>query len=106
MEGRTGFMQARHGPAVGSPATRTIGEWRQTMPSDMGGPSDAVIRDQNASRGDTAAPPGVVENAHMSPRPPFHAEEGEADHSDWWSLLKAILIGVGLLMLLGWLLAM
>ena len=72
--------------------------------SDLTRRSDAAIRDEAAERADSGAPPGEVENARLTARPNYLAEEGESDRSDWTSLLKAVLIGVGALALIGWLL--
>ncbi|WP_426957784.1 preprotein translocase subunit SecE [Muricoccus radiodurans] len=74
------------------------------MPSDLPRPSDTVIRDSNAGRSDSVAPPGAVENMALAPRSTFHEEEGEGGRSEWWSLAKAVLIGVVVVMAIGWLL--
>lgn len=75
------------------------------MPSDPIRRSDAAIRDEAAERADSGAPPGEVENSRQTSRPNYLAEEGASDRSDWVSLLKAVAIGVGVLALIGWLLA-
>ena len=72
------------------------------MPSDPIR-SSAGLRDQVAASPDSAAPAGMAEARHPSPRPISHAEEGEAGRGEWWSLVKAVLIGVVVLMLIGWL---
>jgi hypothetical protein len=38
------------------------------------------------------------------PRPVFNPEEGEPDRSDWVSLVKAVVLGVLAICVLGWLL--
>ncbi len=72
--------------------------------SDTSRPSDAAIRDEAASRSDSGAPPGQAENLRLVSRPIYMEEEGASDRSDWWSLGKALLIGVVVLAVLGWLL--
>ena len=72
--------------------------------SDSLRPSDAAIRDEAASRADSGAPRGEVENLRLVSRPIYLEEEGASDRSDWWSLAKALLIGVGVIGVLGWLL--
>ena len=72
--------------------------------SDSPRPSDAAIRDEAASRADSGAPPGEVENLRLVSRPIYQQEEGASDRSDWFSLLKAVLIGVVVTGALGWLL--
>lgn len=74
------------------------------MPSDLIRRSDSAVRDEAAVRADSGAPPGEVENARLVSRPNYLAEEGASDRSDWVSLLKAVLIGAGVLALIGWLL--
>ncbi|MCR0982111.1 hypothetical protein [Roseomonas populi] len=74
------------------------------MPSDPIR-SGAATRDQAAASPDAAAPAGMAEARHPSPRPIAHAEEGEGGRGEWWSLIKAVLIGVVVLMLLGWLIS-
>ena len=76
------------------------------MPSDPIRSPDAALRDENAARADSVAPAGMAEARHPSPRPVAHQEEGETGgRGEWWSLLKAVLIGVVVVMLIGWLIS-
>jgi hypothetical protein len=75
------------------------------MPSDPIRSHDAVLRDEAAARNDSVAPAGMAEARHPAPRGIAHAEEGEAGQGEWWSLLKAVIIGVIVVMLVGWLIS-
>ncbi|MBP0445620.1 hypothetical protein J8J14_12620 [Roseomonas sp. SSH11] len=73
---------------------------RSPSPSD-----DTRMRDEAASRADSMAPAGMAEARHPAPRPIAHAEEGEAGRGEWWTLVKALLIGALVVMLIGWLMS-
>jgi len=76
------------------------------MPSDPIRPADAVLRDEAASSSDSVAPAGMAEHRHPSPRGiAHHPEEEEDSRGEWWSLAKAVAIGVFLIMLIGWLIS-
>lgn len=72
--------------------------------SDSLRPSDAAIRDEAAARADSGAPPRDVAGTRPTSRPIYLEEEGASDRSDWMSLIKALVIGVGVLALVAWLL--
>lgn len=76
------------------------------MPSDSTRPPDVVLRDDNAARVDSVAPSGMAEARHPPPRPIAHAEEEPSGRGEWWSLLKAVVIGVIAIMLIGWLISL
>ena len=75
------------------------------MPSDPIRPPDSVLRDQNAARGDSVAPAGMAEARHPFPREIGHAEEGGSRRGEWWSLLKAVILLVLVLAVVGWLIS-
>lgn len=76
------------------------------MPSDQIQSHDVALRNANEGRADSTAPGGMASARHPYPRPVSHVEEGDADtRGEWWSLLKAVLIGALAIMLIGWLIA-
>ena len=75
------------------------------MPSDPIPTPEAARRDEAASRSDSAAPAGMAEHRHPSPRGISHPEEEQDGRGEWWSLAKAIAIGAVVIMLITWLIA-
>ena len=66
---------------------------------------DEVLRDENASRADSTAPPSGLDSLGRPARAAARDEEEEPRGREWWSLLKALVIGLVAVAVIGWLLS-
>lgn len=66
---------------------------------------NGMLRDAVAARDDLAAPPGMVKQRHPAPRGVAHPEEEADQRGEWWTLVKAVAIVAGFIMLIGWLIS-